>query len=64
MQAHRGRHDERMELPGRSHDDLANDLRDLRIVRCPHRATKRGHIAVGKKNVWSSQGAAATMTLR
>jgi hypothetical protein len=53
-----------MELPGRSHNDLADDLRDLRVVRCPHRATKRGHIAAGKKNVRSSQGAATMTTSR
>jgi hypothetical protein len=38
------------------------DLRDLRIVRRPRRATKRGHIAAGTKNARSSQGAVATTT--
>jgi len=31
--AHRGGYDECVELPGRGHDDLADDLRDLRGVR-------------------------------
>jgi hypothetical protein len=63
-----------MELPGSSHDDTAHDLcnlrgeqprrhrddlRDLRVVRHPHRATKREYIVAG-----SSQGAAATTTSR
>ncbi|KAI0282411.1 hypothetical protein BC826DRAFT_1135110 [Russula brevipes] len=29
--AHRDGYDERVELPGRSHDDLANNLRNLRV---------------------------------
>jgi hypothetical protein len=56
----RGRHDERVELPGRSHDDLADDLRDLRGVCCLRRATKREHVAVGTMNAWSSKGGTTT----
>jgi hypothetical protein len=39
--AHCGGYDERVEPPGRSHDDLADDRCDLRGVRRPRPATKR-----------------------
>jgi hypothetical protein len=59
--AHRGGYDERVELPGRNHDDLADDLR---VVCHPRQATEREHIAAGTKNTRSSQGAAAMTTSR
>jgi hypothetical protein len=65
--AHHGGHRARRtrgaprEQPPRRHH---GDLRDLRVVRHPRRATKRGYIAAGTKNTRSSQGAAATTTSR
>jgi hypothetical protein len=49
-----------VELPGRSHDDFADDLCDLCGVRHPHRAAKREHVAAGTTNAWSSKGGATT----
>jgi hypothetical protein len=49
------------EQPPRQH---RGDLRDLRIVCHPRRATKRKHITAGTKNARTPQGAAATMTPR
>jgi len=61
MRAHRGGYDERVELPGRSRDDLADDLRDLRVMRHPSQATKHEHIAADEEHA-ELPGAAATTT--